>query len=120
MKRLLLTVTGTLLIASAAAQATPGRLGTLPHGIYACSLPGDASGPAWRDLPDMGFTISNASTYRTPEGAGTYLLTGKNVTFTRGPLKGKRFVRSGSNTLRWVDDNGEPGRIRCVRRGGTG
>lgn len=116
----------TLIGALAAALASPafadapgGPLGTLPIGEYVCSLPGDATGPAWRVVPEKGFTIDNASTYRTEAGAGTYLLAGNQVRFTRGPMKGMRFERTGNATLRWLDDNGEPGRVRCIRSGAS-
>ena len=96
-----------------------GRLGTLPHGSYVCSLPGDAGGPAWRELEDKRFTIENASIYRTESGSGTYLLTGTRVTFTRGPMKGMKFERTGNASLRWIDDDGKPGRIHCIRSAAT-
>ncbi len=106
--------------ASAALAGAPGGpLGTLPIGAYVCSLPGDAAGAAWVVVPEKGFIIDNASTYRTEQGAGTYLLAGDTVRFTRGPMKGMRFTRTGHATLRWVDDNGELGRVRCVRNGAT-
>ena len=105
-------------LAAAGASAAPGgKLGTLPQGRYVCSTPGDATGPAWRVIPGGGFTIETASTYHTETGSGTYLLTGKDVVFTRGPMKGQRFVQTGGVTLRWVDENGVPGRVRCVRSG---
>ena len=110
-------------IALCAAGAAPGlaapggKLDTLPLGQYVCSLPGDAAGSAWQVLAGQGFTIGNASTYHTPEGSGTYLLTGKTVQFTRGPMKGMKFSRTGNATLRWIDENGELGRVRCVRGG---
>ncbi|MXO57143.1 hypothetical protein GRI36_09630 [Altererythrobacter gangjinensis] len=97
-------------------SAESGRLGTLPLGYYSCSEPGDAGGQAWIDLPDKHFTIGNGSTYHTDAGSGTYLLTGKRVIFTRGPMKGVRFERSGKVTLRWIDEDGKPGRVRCVRQ----
>ena len=113
-------------IAALSLAATPvsggemqGRLGTLPHGSYVCSLPGDAGGPAWRELEDKRFTIENASIYRTESGSGTYLLTGTRVTFTRGPMKGMKFERTGNASLRWIDDDGKPGRIRCIRSAAT-
>lgn len=105
------------LACSSAAHAAMGPLGTLPHGNYVCSLPGDAGGNAWEILPDKGFTIENASTYRTHEGAGVYLLTADRVVFTRGPLKGMQFERTGTATLRWIDEDGRPGRVRCTRGG---
>ena len=112
----LVTIVATIGVAPLA--ATPGKLGTLPLGNYVCSEPGDAAGAAWVVLPGKNFTIGNGSTYHTADGSGTYLLTGKNVTFTRGPMKGMRFTRSGNATLRWIDDAGKPGRIRCVRQPG--
>lgn len=116
----ILSVSAVLISAPAAAvQDRMGRLGTLPHGYYICSLPGDASGTAWIELPGQNFTISNSSTYRNDEGAGTYLLTGVRVTFTSGPMKGSRYQRTGSGKLQEVDSNGSLGRTRCVRRAGT-
>jgi hypothetical protein len=106
----------TLVLSASAVHSAPGRLGTLPLGTYACSEPGDAGGAAWIDLPDKHFTIDNGSTYHAKGGSGTYLLTGKMVTFTRGPMKGMRFQRSGNASLRWIDETGEPGRVRCIRK----
>ncbi len=116
----ILLIACSLAATPAAAQDRMGRLSTLPHGYYECSLPGDAGGAAWTELPEKNFTISNASTYSNTEGSGTYLLTGKRVTFTRGPLKGMRFERTGKSKLQWVDKEGKLGRIRCIRRGGSG
>lgn len=108
-----------MLASSALAGAPGGPLGTLPIGAYVCSLPGDAAGAAWEVVPEKGFTIDNASTYRTEAGTGTYLLAGEQVRFTRGPMKGMRFERTGKATLRWIDENGERGRVRCIRNGST-
>lgn len=105
-----------LIVVATSATASVGRLGTLPHGSYICSLPGDANGPAWRELPDMEFTIGNASTYRTFEGLGTYLMTGKIVTFTRGSMKGMVFYRIADTTLVYREKDDSLGRVRCVRR----
>ncbi len=102
---------------SPASAAPGGKLDTLPIGEYRCALPGDADGQAWIPLEDRHFTIGNSSTYRTPDGSGTYLLTGERMTFTRGPLEGMKFDRISSATLRWIDENGEASRIRCVRGG---
>lgn len=104
---------------SAQADEMSGRLGTLPHGAYVCSLPGDAAGPAWVELPGNSFSIENASVYRTADGSGTYLLAGKRVRFTRGPMKGMKFERNGNASLRRIDENGAPGRMRCVRSGAS-
>lgn len=98
------------------AQAAPGgKLGTLPHGVYVCSTPGDATGAPWYVIEDGEFTIGTASTYRTSAGSGTYLLTDDRLVFTRGPLKGEHFVRTGTTTLQRTDKDGTPGRVRCVR-----
>lgn len=120
MKRLFLTAAAALTAGSAVSAGAPGGpLATLPIGDYVCSLPGDAAGAAWQVVPEKGFTIDNASTYRTEAGAGTYLLAGSQVRFTRGPMKGMRFERTGQATLRWLDEKGERGRVRCVRNGAT-
>lgn len=103
---------------TAPSLAEPGRLGTLPIGAYICSEPGDAGGDAWIVLPDRGFTIETGSAYQSAKGSGTYLLTGDLVTFTRGPMKNQRFRRTGNSTLRWLDADGNPGRVRCVRSAG--
>ena len=114
------TLLAACLSLSMPALAAPGgKLGTLPLGEYRCALPGDAEGLAWVPLENQHFTIGNASTYHTPKGSGTYLLTGKRVTFTRGPMKGMEFDRTGSGTLRWIDEKGEQSRVRCVRAGTT-
>ncbi|RXZ66273.1 elongation factor P [Pelagerythrobacter rhizovicinus] len=98
------------------AQSAPGgKLGTLPHGTYVCSTPGDAMGAPWNVIPDGEFTIDTASTYRTATGSGTYLLTDDRLVFTRGPLRGERFVRTGTTTLQRTDREGVPRRVRCVR-----
>lgn len=116
----ILLISFSALAAAGFAQDRKGRLNTLPHGQYICSLPGDAGGAAWTEISDKSFAIENASTYRTQSGAGIYLLTGKRVTFTRGPMKGWRFERTGTAKLQQIDQNGALGRMRCIRRGGTG
>ncbi len=100
--------------ASASAQAD-GRLETLPLGQYRCSLPGSADGQAWISVEGMDFAIGNASSYFAAGGSGTYLATEKTVTFTRGPLKGTKFLRRGPSMLQKIEEDGTPGRLRCVR-----
>ncbi|MBM0168876.1 elongation factor P [Altererythrobacter sp. C41] len=111
----LLAAAGLASLALAAQAAPGGKLGTLPHGTYACSTPGDAMGAPWNVIPGGEFTIDTASTYRTETGSGTYLLTDDRLVFTRGPLKGERFVRTGTTTLQRTDSEGVPRRVRCVR-----
>lgn len=111
----LLAAAGLAVLTLAAHAAPGGKLGTLPHGLYICSTPGDATGAPWNVIPEREFTIGTASTYRTSTGSGTYLLTGDRIVFTRGPLKGERFVRTGTSTIRKTDDDGTAGRMRCVR-----
>ncbi|MCB2089285.1 MAG: hypothetical protein R3E18_12440 [Sphingomonadaceae bacterium] len=113
-------ITGAALLASTmAANASPGgRLGTLPNGSYACSLPGSADGPAVHPAPDMDFTITNSSSYVMAGKRGIYLLLGKEVRFTSGPMKGMRFRQTGSNTVQLIGDDGELAPLRCTRRPG--
>lgn len=93
------------------------RIGTLPQGRYECGLPGDAAGQAWVVDPAYNFLISSASRYVSAEGRGTYLLTGRDVIFTRGPMKDMRLRRQDSGLLQQVDADGTPGRLRCNRVG---
>ena len=107
-----------------AALATPGlsaqgRLGTLPLGRYLCELPGDATGLASRPVTGAWFDIVNASSYAAEGGGGTYLLTGDDVVFTRGPMNGAKFVRSGQKALQRVDLTGPLAKMRCVKTGRT-
>jgi hypothetical protein len=97
--------------------AADGPLATLPTGRYLCELPGDAAGPASRPVAGAWFDIINASSYVTEGGAGTYLLTGDNVVFTRGPLRGAKFVRTGARALKRTDIGGAYAKLRCVRTG---
>ena len=89
----------------------------LPTGEYRCALPGSAAGRAWIDQPERGFTIVRASRYRSADGAGTYLMTGREVRFTGGPMKGTRLLRVAGRMLRESDAEGVPGRLRCLRTG---
>ncbi len=97
-----------------------GMLKTMPHGQYECALPGDATGAAWETVPEISFKLSSASRYSSEQGRGTYIMKGKEFTFTRGPLKGVRYRRTGENELQSVMADGSLGRIICVRqiRGG--
>ncbi|WP_202389831.1 elongation factor P [Parapontixanthobacter aurantiacus] len=104
-------------LAYAPLHAAPGgSLGTLPRGDYVCGVPGYAGGKAWIERDEANFRIVNGSSYRTPEGRGTYLLAGDNVRFTRGPMKGRTFLRETMNRLREIGNDGELGRMRCSRR----
>lgn len=110
------------LLAALAGLAAPpaiaqGRLALLDQGEYVCALPGDASGAAWVVQDGREFAITGGSSYRTARGSGTYLLEGKQVTFTRGPMRGARFMRLGSGLLQQVDRGGKLGRMRCHRAG---
>ncbi len=110
-----------LVIAVAAALGTPaaaqGDLGTLPTGRYLCELPGDAAGPASRPVAGQWFDVVNASRYVTDGGDGTYLLTGKSVVFTRGPMRGAHFEWNGARALKRLDLTGDLAKLRCVRTG---
>ena len=104
-------------LAAQAGSPPPGRIETLPTGTYECTLPGDAAGPAWHRVPEADFTILNASSYEAQGQRGVYLLRGGRVIFTRGPMKGTMMERAGRRMLRALDENGTPGRLRCVRTG---
>ncbi|MDJ0643713.1 MAG: elongation factor P [Erythrobacter sp.] len=95
-----------------------GMLRTMPHGIYQCSLPGDAAGRAYEVVADEEFRIRTASSYRDKDGIGTYIMRGDRLTFTRGPKKGQEFRRVGTNQLRKLD-KGEPTKLLCTRLGGS-
>ncbi len=92
-----------------------GMLRTMPHGDYQCALPGDAGGKTINVVEAENFRISTASRYFNAAGDGTYILRGRDLTFTRGPKKGERFRRVGDNQLRKLDDNGERSRLLCTR-----
>lgn len=102
------------------AQAEPapgGMLRTMPHGRYQCALPGDAGGDAYVVVEEEEFRIFTASRYETAQGTGTYILRGKDLTFTLGPKKGERFERVGDNQLRKLKPGGEASDLLCTRRG---
>ena len=103
--------------ATLATMPQSGRLDTLPTGLYECTLPGDANGPAWHRIPDSDCSILNAASYEARGERGVYLLRGDQVTFTRGPLKGMMLERTGKRIMRERQADGTLGRMRCVRSG---
>jgi hypothetical protein len=105
-----------LLLAGPATAAPGGDMETMPIGDYICELPGDASGPAGVHVPGEDFTVVTASSYRAGEAMGSYLLAGDQLTMTGGPLQGKRYKRQSEGFVRLLDDKGNPGDLRCVRR----
>ncbi len=68
--------------------------------------------------PERDFSVKRASSYQTPTGSGIYLLTGENLVFTGGPLKGQTFRRIREGFLREVGPDGADTDLRCVRRRG--
>ena len=112
---------GPILFALAAMAATPtlaqGRLGLLARGQYVCALPGSADGSAWNEVEGRNFVITGASSYSAGNGSGTYLMEGKRVTFTRGPMKGMRMMLVSSGLLQEIGRDGKLGRMRCHRTG---
>ncbi|MEM7779976.1 MAG: elongation factor P [Pseudomonadota bacterium] len=92
-----------------------GALGTMPHGDYQCALPGDAGSEAYVEVEEENFRISTASRYTSADGAGTYLLRGRDLVFTLGPKKGERFTRVGDNQLRKLDASGVESDLLCTR-----
>ncbi len=94
-----------------------GTLATMPHGNYECSLPGDASGLARVPVEDAHFRIASASSYRSKDGRGTYIMKGKVLTFTRGPKLGESYRRVGDNALQKLKADGAVSRLLCTRIG---
>jgi hypothetical protein len=104
-----------LWLAAPSSAAQGGTIRTMPQGHYECALPGDASTKAWLPVEGAHFVIDNASSYQTQDGRGTYLLTGRELVFTRGPLKGQRYRRVSDNALRVIEKGETLGRMRCIR-----
>ncbi|MEO5599018.1 MAG: elongation factor P [Novosphingobium sp.] len=100
-----------------AIAAPGGPIGTMPLGRYTCELPGDAASTAGQHVPEADFKVINASSYATPTGQGTYLLTGESLTMTGGPLRDWRFHRVSNGFLRKLEADGSEGKLRCVRGG---
>lgn len=100
------------LIAAPAPAASGGPLATLMLGRYECERPGEPAGAPVAE-PDWSFSVITSSRYRAGSGEGTYLLTGKTVAMTSGPLNGTRLVRLRGGFLRVMQD-GKPGPVRCV------
>ena len=106
-----------LIAASAAVPALgQGAIGTVERGAYTCELPGTAAGRAGVEQPAQAFTIESASRYSSPQGAGTYLRRGDTLTLTTGPRQGESYAVMSETFLRRIE-NGQPGRLRCVRSG---
>ena len=97
-----------------------GVLSTMPHGLYQCSLPGDATADPFTPVPGEDFRISPSSSYSNKDGSGIYIMRGRSLTFTRGPKKGQRFERIGTNQLQRLNKSGEPDRLICTRLSGSG
>ena len=104
------------LTAGPGGAAPGGDMETMPIGDYICELPGDAAGPSGVHVPAEDFTVVTASSYRAGEAMGSYLLAGDQLTMTGGPLQGKRYKRQSEGFVRKLDDQGNPGDLRCVRR----
>ena len=94
-----------------------GRLTLLDRGTYVCALPGDATGSAWVEQAGREFTIEGGSSYDTPRGGGTYLMEGRQVIFTRGPMRGVKLMLLSSGLLQEIGRDGKLGRLRCHRSG---
>ncbi len=94
-----------------------GPLRTMPHGTYQCARPGDAGGAAFEVDEDQSFRIFTASRYESGDGAGTYIMRGTSLTFTRGPRNGERFERIGNNQLRKLAADGTRSNLLCTRLG---
>lgn len=106
-----------LLAVSGAAVAVPGGpIDVLAPAAYACEMPGDATNAAGYRVDAENFAIANSTSYFTPEGRGTYLLTGNDLVLTSGPKKGNRYHRISDNFLRKLSPDGKETALRCVRK----
>jgi len=121
MKRLASPLVLLCCVTAVAAAASPepppvpgGEIATLEQGRYTCELPGDATGPAGRHVPEMDFTITSASSYRAQGRQGSYLLTGDEVVMTNGAFRGRKFHRLSRGFLRELAADGSDGPMRCV------
>jgi hypothetical protein len=112
--KFLVLVVASLVIAAPTSAVTGGEIGTLEQGRYTCELPGDATGPAGRHVPEADFTVISASSYRANGTLGSYLLTGDRVVMTNGPHRGQKFHRLSRGFLRRVNADGSDGALRCV------
>lgn len=111
-----IAILSALLAAGLASPAlAQGQIGTIERGQYICELPGTAGSEVGIEQPAESFRIASASRYVAPEGSGTYLRRGDVVTMTSGPRNGNQYAVISSGFLRKIE-NGEPGRLRCVRR----
>lgn len=106
-----------LAIGGVPALAADGPIDTLVKGRWVCEWPGDAAERA--GIPDEAttFTVVNGSTYTKDGKRGRYLVAGRTVRMTTGPLSGARFERVSDLLIKRVDEKGDNGRLRCVRRG---
>ena len=114
MDRYALAILTAFSLAGTAAHAHEGRLDTLERGYYACERPGDAEVGPGIAASDYDFLVINASRYRTPDGAGTYLRTGEKVQMTSGPRKGDAFAMKGERFLEMTAGEGSELSIRCI------
>ena len=104
-----------LAIAVSAPALAQGPVGTVARGQYVCELPGNASGDVGIEQPEENFSIVSGSRYSTAEGTGTYLRRGDRVMMTSGPRNGASYAVISDGFLRKIE-NGEPGRLRCIRQ----
>lgn len=109
---------GAAAVIAAVPAAADGVLKTMPHGRYHCSFPGDAAGPARVLMEESHFRISSASSYRSANGHGVYIMKGDELTFTRGPKNGERYRRVGDTALQKLNADGTLSRLLCSRVGG--
>jgi len=112
-------ILGAMALAAPALGVTGGKIGTLQRGTYVCEMPGDAATRRGVPVPEEGFEITNASTYRSPEGNGSYLRTGDRVAMTSGPMKGDRYMIKSERFLRKLASDGRESGLRCIKLGST-
>src|SRR3569623_1176089 len=107
-------IAAALLGAAASVALAQGSIATVARGPYVCELPGDGDVGPGRPQADKHFTVETGAIYRTSLGDGTYLRRGDVVEMTSGPRKGEKYQVVHSGFLRLLDQDRQPGRLRCV------
>lgn len=103
-------------VAAISPASAEKRIETVQRGTYACELPGNAAGSVAVPRPAMDFRIKSASRYSSSSGSGIYLYRMGTMEFTSGPRKGEKYRVLRGGFMRMLDADGEPGRLRCIRR----
>ena len=103
-----------LALAAPLAAVPGGDVGTLEIGRYACEVPNPQDVARGSPVAGAGFSVVNASNYRSDGVMGSYLRIGDGVTFTSGPRDGEHWRMMSKGTLLRLDTAGADTSLRCV------